>query len=300
MSYNIPLKLRDWIDPEKLNWFELSKNPAAIQMLEQNPDKIAWWALMENPAAIHLIEKRINIDNIITSKYTLTNLFYNLICINYTELKNFINVLQYQHYAHIYWYYLSKNPAAIHILEKNPDKIDWGMLSANPSPKAISLLEKNPDKICWWSLSENPAAMEMLEQNPDKICWIRLSINPSERAIALLAQNFEMIYPDYFSKNPAPFHILKKHNILDYFMECCSFFETLPQQPDDLTFMFEQEPNKIHKNYFDLSSNPAIFVYDYCAMRAANAALKEEIIRAAWHPRRVLALVESGADVDDL
>jgi hypothetical protein len=278
MSYNIPLKLRHWIDPEKLNWFELSKNPAAIQMLEQNPDKIVWMGLMENPAAIHLIEKRINIDNIITSKYTLTNLFYNIICINYTEIKNFINVLQYQHYAHIYWYYLSKNPAAIHILEKNPDKIDWGMLSANPSPRAISLLE----------------------QNPDKICWIRLSINPSERAIALLAQNPEMIYPDYFSKNPAPFHILKKHNLLDDYMHCCSFFETLPQQPDDLTFMFEQEPNKIHKNYFDLSSNPAIFIYDYDAMRGANAALKEEIIRAAWHPRRVLALVESGADVDDL
>jgi hypothetical protein len=48
------------------------------------------------------------------------------------------------------------------------------------------------------------------------------------------------------------------------------------------------------------SKNPAIFVYDYAAMRAANADLKEELMRAAWHPRRVLAWVESGADVDNL
>jgi hypothetical protein len=33
----------------------------------------------------------------------------------------------------IYWNYLSLNPAAIHLLEKNKDKIDWYILSLNPS-----------------------------------------------------------------------------------------------------------------------------------------------------------------------
>jgi len=42
------------------------------------------------------------------------------------------------------------------LLEKNPDKIYWDILSTNPS--AIHLLEKNPDKI-------------------DKIDWIYLSKN---------------------------------------------------------------------------------------------------------------------------
>ena len=43
--------------------------------------------------------------------------------------------------------WLSKNPAAIHILEQNLDKIDWDWLSLNPA--AIHILEQNPDKINW-------------------------------------------------------------------------------------------------------------------------------------------------------
>jgi len=40
---------------------------------------------------------------------------------------------------------LSANPNAIHILEKNMDKINWQQLSANPN--AIHILEKNMDKV---------------------------------------------------------------------------------------------------------------------------------------------------------
>ena len=49
--------LLDWIPLEKLNWLSLSKNPAAIHLLEQNPDKINWDQLAENPKAIHLIRE---------------------------------------------------------------------------------------------------------------------------------------------------------------------------------------------------------------------------------------------------
>jgi hypothetical protein len=40
---------------------------------------------------------------------------------------------------------LSGNPNAIHLLEKNQDKIDWRVLSRNPN--AIHLLEKNPATV---------------------------------------------------------------------------------------------------------------------------------------------------------
>jgi hypothetical protein len=50
---------------------------------------------------------------------------------------------------------LSGNPNAIHLLEKNPEKIDWYVLSGNPN--AIHLLEKNPEKIHWRWLSKNPS-----------------------------------------------------------------------------------------------------------------------------------------------
>jgi hypothetical protein len=64
------------------------------------------------------------------------------------------------------------------------DKINWWYLSLNPN--AIRLLEKNIDKINWWNLSSNPNAIPLLEKNIDKINWVYLSLNPN--AIHLLAK----------------------------------------------------------------------------------------------------------------
>jgi len=58
------------------------------------------------------------------------------------------------------WLYLSENPCAIPILERNLDKINWYALSRNPN--AFHILEKYPEKIHW-----------------DKIDWDGLSINHS-------------------------------------------------------------------------------------------------------------------------
>ena len=44
------MKLRDWIDIDKLNWNELSKNPNAIELLKENQDKINWKLLSKNPS----------------------------------------------------------------------------------------------------------------------------------------------------------------------------------------------------------------------------------------------------------
>ncbi len=51
------LKLRDWIDINKLNWEHLSINPNAIELLKENQDKINWDYLSENPNAIELLKK---------------------------------------------------------------------------------------------------------------------------------------------------------------------------------------------------------------------------------------------------
>ena len=79
---------------QKVNWQNLSSNPNAIPILEQNLDKVSWFRLSSNPNAIHLLEQ--NLDK-------------------------------------VDWCWLSTNPNAIHILEKNLDKIDWYWLSNNPS-----------------------------------------------------------------------------------------------------------------------------------------------------------------------
>ena len=49
------------------------------------------------------------------------------------------------------------------------EKINYDWLSSNSNPAAIHILEKNPDKIDWDWLSENPAAIHILEQNLGKI-----------------------------------------------------------------------------------------------------------------------------------
>jgi prefoldin subunit 5 len=71
---------------------------------------------------------------------------------------------------------LSRNPNAIHLLEKNLEKIDWSELSRN---HAIHLLEKNPERIQWRELSRNPNAINLLKKNEEKINWEWLSRNPS-------------------------------------------------------------------------------------------------------------------------
>ena len=76
----------------KIDIEDLSANPNAISLLEQNMDNIDWEFLSKNPNAIPLLEK--NIDN-------------------------------------IDWYELSSNPNAINILEKNIDNIKWIFLSEN-------------------------------------------------------------------------------------------------------------------------------------------------------------------------
>jgi hypothetical protein len=62
----------------------------------------------------------------------------------------------------------------MHLLEANPDKISWHILSANPN--AIHLLEANPDKINWHILLQNPNAIHLLENNLDKIKNNNISI----------------------------------------------------------------------------------------------------------------------------
>ena len=51
------MKLLDWVDIDKLDWYTLSENPNATYILEKHFNKINWDWLSENPNAIHLLEK---------------------------------------------------------------------------------------------------------------------------------------------------------------------------------------------------------------------------------------------------
>ena len=47
-QYKKYLKLRNWVNINKLDWNYLSENPNAIEFLERNPDKINWSNLSSN------------------------------------------------------------------------------------------------------------------------------------------------------------------------------------------------------------------------------------------------------------
>jgi hypothetical protein len=75
------------------------------------------------------------------------------------------------------WFWLSRNPNAIDLLENNLNEVDWDALSSNPN--AIHILENNLDKVDWDLLCYNPNAIHLLKNNQDKINWYWLSRNPS-------------------------------------------------------------------------------------------------------------------------
>ena len=228
-------KLLDWIDINKLDWYRLSEslNPNVISLLEKYPEKIYWFKLSQNPNAIALLEK-------------------------YPEK--------------IHWGYLSQNtnPNAMHLLEKNLDKLDtycWEMLSKNLN--ATALLEKNLDKLdrtCWSWLSENPNAMHILEKNPHKIDWFHLSKNSNPYAISLLEKNPDKISCFWLSKNPNAMHILEKNQ------------------------------HKLDRSsWSSISDNPSMFEIDYKTMTNLMVDnFREDLMKAVFHPKRISAWLDAG------
>jgi hypothetical protein len=139
----------------KIDWFNLSINPNAIDLLKENEDNIMWGYLSGNPNAIDLLEK--NKDEI----------EWSILSIN-------------------------TNPRAIEMLNENQKNIDWFMLSKNPN--AIELLKKNRENINWRALCINENAHELIKErveyemslNPEeykelkygnKLDWNQLSKN---------------------------------------------------------------------------------------------------------------------------
>ena len=83
------------------------------------------------------------------------------------------------------WFMLSSNPSALPLLEKNLDKVDWVQLSSIHSAEAMLLLEPHLDELedQWNALCENPFAINLLynavnTQTGHHINWALVSGNP--------------------------------------------------------------------------------------------------------------------------
>ena len=196
--------LLDWIDKDKIIWEGFSRNPNAIDLLENEYyNKIQWLYLSRNPNAIDLLK---NNQDKIDWDFLSSN-------------PNAIDLLK-KNPDEIDWGTLSSNINAIDLLKKNPDEIDWGNLSSNIN--AIDLLKKRieyeksltneelnklENKISWFFLSKNPNAIDLLKKNPDEIDWQGLSSNPN--AIDLLKNNEDKINWSSLCLNPNAIDLLK-------------------------------------------------------------------------------------------
>ena len=107
------------------------------------------------------------------------------------------------------WKCFCANPNAILFFDKYPEKfkeldekgiINWSWLSSNPG--AIPLLEKNIDKIRWDLLSMNPEAIPLLEANLDKIYWYNLCQN--EKGIPFIEKYYNIKYNYPYHENSFP------------------------------------------------------------------------------------------------
>ena len=252
-------KLRDWVNLDKLYMVHLFQNPNALYYILQR-GTINLFTMAKNKNFTYLLKKSLsgiygsalsnngNADRILEK---------NIYKIGWYDL--FETPYTYDDTYNVNWSNICRNtnPKIIKVLEKiietNLDKIDWVILSANPS--AICILEKYPDKMNWIALSRNKNAMHILEKNLDKIDWDYLCTNPS--AISLLEKNMDKINWTYLSINPNAIHL------------------------------FEKNIDKV--DWRIMSLNPNIYNYDYNALkeRMKNSGIARGIMENRFHPRNM-------------
>ena len=222
-----PTKFADWVNPERvwnrrlcsnpkalylikrlklIDWYYLSENPAAIEILGKNQKKIMWKNLSKNPKAEKLLRK--NIKNADPKNVSATpelrkllddypnlisfeTIFSNSAAIDIIN-KNWDKVIDKCGY--------SKNPALADFLVKNPRKICYTCISENPNPKILKTYIDN-FVICPDEISANPASVGFLKTHIHDINWEELSKNPA--AGELLKQNPKKLYYKFLSSNPA-------------------------------------------------------------------------------------------------
>ena len=183
-------------DPELIktgSWFS-NENPCVIPFLEKCEYKNSSWVqekMLSNPATLHLV----NHPFLYT---THPNLCKNTSPLAMELIESTIDQLSANA-----WDQLSANPAAIHLIEKNMNRVNWTYLSSNPS--AFHLLMQHPDRISWLQFSKNtnPLAIEYMKKHLDKVNWHVLSANPA--AIEILKNNQDKISWYWLSGNSAIF-----------------------------------------------------------------------------------------------
>jgi hypothetical protein len=310
-------------------WGYLSKNTsfAVIEFLKENQDKINWEYLNENPSAIELIEQ--NLDKALHFQVK-HNLFRNPKAIHIIE-KN-MNNLDDNDISNLN---LNPNPNAVEILEKNPDLI---RLEMTGNPNAIHLIEKELNKgkykhYCLASLlSSNPNALHLLRKYKC-VSLSKLKENPkSLEFIEEELQSWEnwLFYPTYYNNLKSCYNTIysiygkDKERLMKYkdnynYKDCLLKNINMVNYFDELFYNNIEKLTRFYYNYKTYIKKSNIIRNIISYINNGNSSLltnilsysdqifidydpdefKKEIIKAAYHPKRLKRWIELGYSVED-
>lgn len=220
----------------------LSGNCKALNILKKYPDIIDIDTLCTNSHS--------RVTELLKEYDYISHQNWNSLCI---FNPNIIELLGKYCYRDMCFKQLSHNPAAIDLLVKNKDKIDFKSLCSNKSFKIVELLQEYIDKhgecdINWKVLSSNPYAIELLEKYKSHINWYTFS-NNSQITTELIYKNIDKINFKQLSLNEGK-HIVP---ILEkYIDKLC--WNNLSENYNALDIL-EKNPKKVCLEYLAINRN---------------------------------------------
>lgn len=291
LSLNGKREILDYLEEnhyDKINWNEASLNPNAITLLINNPEKINWNNLSANPNAVEILEKNVkkinwrelssntNPNALKLFKNNRKNINWIKMASNSSDeainiMKTALKSLKKEHLTS------NKNPRIIELYEKNNDLIDWEHLAKINTDKALDLIENNIEKINMYDLSSNtnPRAIKILSKNINNISWTKLCSNNSFEAINLLLKNPKNIYWHILCSNTNINALRLIYNYINKFKKY-KIPTNDPFMPVYTSINWEKlsknrnpsvmkilEENEENVNYYNLASNPNIFVKSF-------------------------------------
>lgn len=311
MRQKVEMKLRNWIDENKLDRVGLSRNTNAISYLEIHNEMIDWYSLSRNPGMENLICSTLKMD--VNNKINTTSLSKNPSIVNIIKKNKWLSdeldwglICEYggeglsdlliEHIDKVDWKRLSQNRNGINLLMNNVDKIDWVGLSGNSGDGVIDLLKKHRNKINWRQLSKNRSndAVGLLHRNIHKIYWNSLSRNTNELIKKIIHKCksingndwlYERINWDYLSSNNSlwAIELLKENVDRINWKRLYSNSLAIDMIRDKLSDM----NNINHNDWIMLSRNPAIFTINYKYYSIRCETYKEDLIAVMFSPYRI-------------
>lgn len=202
--------------PDKINWITFATyqtNHECVPLLEKNIEKVRadeWFAILDNILYIDIVMK--NLDKIINDPFWHMGLFCHFEELSKDKLDKYVPVIvKYlnmnnceEYVKKNLWAYICENPNAVHIIEKNQDKINLQALCYNYN--ATHLIEKRLDEIKndgWYNLSGNINGIYIMK---DRLHKLKTLVEIEEKDFDYSAEGWHLL-----SKNPKAYDIIKKN-----------------------------------------------------------------------------------------